>query len=315
VSSILVIYNPTAGRGRVQEHWPQVEHALRRAGINFEAVTTRAPLDALALAERAAGSYTAVVGVGGDGTLHEIANGLLRASGEGETIAVGMVPLGNGDDFAKVIPPETPVGGKPFDWRLAVDKIAGGRTQLFDVGRITGDQTVSERGNGPQYFINSMDVGFGALASNNYRSASLLFKGFSAYLAAVLKTLVDYPTLRLRIQLDDQPPFEQPSTMMAVMNGRCFGSGFWVCPDARADDGLLDVLVAQAVSRLTILRLIPKIMRGTHTHEPVLRMFQARGVLIESSQPLVVEADGEFPYTQARRLQVDILPKRLRVMV
>jgi diacylglycerol kinase family enzyme len=103
--------------------------------------------------------------------------------------------------------------------------------------------------------------------------------------------------------------------MMAVMNGRCFGSGFWVCPDARADDGLLDVLVAQAVSRLTILRLIPKIMRGTHTHEPVLRMFQARGVLIESSQPLVVEADGEFPYTQARRLQVDILPKRLRVMV
>jgi YegS/Rv2252/BmrU family lipid kinase len=315
VTPILVIYNPAAGRGRVQAHWPQVESALRQAGVEFEAVATRAPLDALALAERAAGSYTAVVGVGGDGTLHEIVNGLLRASGQGETIAVGMVPLGNGDDFAKVIPPETPVGGKPFDWRVAVDKIAGGETKLFDVGRITGDRSLSERGDGPQYFMNSMDVGFGALGSHNYRNVPSFLTGFSAYLAAVLKTMIDYPTLHLRIQLDDQPPFEQSTTMTAVMNGRCFGNGFWVCPDARADDGLLDVLVAQAVSRLTILRLIPKIMRGTHTREPVLRLVQARRVLIESREPLVVEADGEFPYTQARRLQVDILPKVLRVII
>jgi YegS/Rv2252/BmrU family lipid kinase len=315
VSSTLVIYNPAAGRGRVQAHWLQVESALRQAGVEFEAVATRAPLDAMAIAERAAGSYPAVVSVGGDGTLHEIVNGLLRASGEGETVAVGMVPLGNGDDFAKVIPPETPVGGKPFDWRAAVDKIAGGQTQLFDVGRITGDQPLPGIGDGPQHFMNSMDVGFGALGSHNYRSVPSFLTGFSAYLAAVLKTLVDYPTLNLRIQLDDQPPFEQPSTMTAVMNGRCFGNGFWVCPAARPDDGLLDVLVAQAVSRLTILRLIPKIMRGTHTHEPVLRLFQARRVSIESHEPLVVEADGEFPYTQAHRLQVDILPKKLRVIV
>jgi len=315
VSSTLVIYNPAAGRGRVQAHWPRLESTLRQAGVEFDAVATRAPLDALAIAEQAAGSYMAVVGVGGDGTLHEIVNGLLRASGEAETTAVGMVPLGNGDDFAKVIPPETPVGGKPFDWRTAVDKIAGGQTQLFDVGRITGDQPLPGMDDRPQYFMNSMDVGFGALGSHNYRNVPSFLTGFAAYLAAVLKTLVDYPTLNLRIQLDDQPPFEQPSTMTAVMNGRCFGNGFWVCPDARADDGLLDVLVAQAVSRLTILRLIPKIMQGTHTHEPVLRLFQARRVSIESKEPLVVEADGEFPYTQARRLQVDILPKRLRVIV
>jgi diacylglycerol kinase family enzyme len=298
VPSILVIYNPAAGRGRVHTHWNQVESALHQAGVKFDAVATSAPLDAMALAERAAGNYEAVVCVGGDGTLHEIVNGLLRAAGDSETIAVGMVPLGNGDDFAKVIPPETPVGGKPFDWRTAVDKIAGRQTQLFDVGRIAGDRPLPERGDGPQYFMNSMDVGFGALGSHNYRSVPSFLTGFSAYLAAVLKTLVDYPTLHLRIQLDDQQPFEQPSTMTAVMNGRCFGNGFWVCPDARA-----------------ILRLVPKIMRGTHTHEPVLRLFQARRVLIESHEPLVVEADGEFPYVQAHRLQVDILPKRLRVIV
>jgi diacylglycerol kinase family enzyme len=136
--------------------------------------------------------------VGGDGTLHEIVNGLLRASGEGETIAAGMVPLGNGDDFAKVIPPETPVGGKPFDWRLAVDKIAGGRTQLFDVGRITGDQPLPERGDGPQYFMNSME--WAALGSHNYRSARRS-EGLFRLSCGNLKTLVDYLHY-IYIQLD-----------------------------------------------------------------------------------------------------------------
>src|SRR4030067_666426 len=104
----LVIYNPTAGRGRAQAHWPLVERALAEAGVEFDAVATRAPLEATALAERAPQSYSSVVGVGGDGTLHEIVNGLLRASSEAETIAVGVVPLGNGHDFAQMIPPDAP---------------------------------------------------------------------------------------------------------------------------------------------------------------------------------------------------------------
>jgi diacylglycerol kinase (ATP) len=311
----LVIYNPVAGNGRVQAYWPAVESALRQAGVEFDAVATNEPLEAMTLAEHAAPRYEAVIGVGGDGTVHEIVNGLLRASGQTETIPMGVIPLGNGDDFAKVIPPETPIGGKAFDWRLAVEKIARGQTQLFDIGRMVGDHLRPEFGDGPHYFMNGMDVGFGAQTALNYMTLPRFLKGLSAYLAAILRTLIDYRIPVLCFQLDDQPSFEQATTMTAITNGRCFGNGFWVCPDACADDGLFDVMMAQGVGRVTIMRLIPKIMKGVHTNEPILQMYRARRVVIESGEPFVVEADGEIPYRETQHLEVEILPKRLRVIV
>jgi len=315
MSSTLVIYNPIAGRGRVRVQWPQVEQTLRTSGIDFEAVPTRSPLDAMLLAREAPNKYAQVIGVGGDGTIHEIVNGLLQASGENETIPMGIIPLGNGDDFAKVIPPETSIGGKPFNWRTAVQKIARSQTQSVDAGRIVGDGLRPEIGNGAHYFINGMDVGFGALAARNLATTPKFLKGLSAYFAAILKTMIDYPSLHLRIQLDDLPPFDQSTTMTVVTNGRCFGNGFWVCPDARMDDGLFDLMVAQRVSRLTILRMIPKLMNGTHINEPIVRMYRARRVVIESDAPLVVETDGEIPYLNAHRLTLDILPKKVRLIV
>jgi len=315
VSSTLVIYNPAAGRGRVQVQWSQVEQSLRASGIDFEAVATRAPLDAMRLARQAPGRYSQVIGVGGDGTMHEIVNGVLQASGETETIPVGLIPLGNGDDFAKVIPPETAIGGKPFDWRAAVQKIARGQTQLFDAGRIVGENLRPGYGDGVHYFINGMDVGFGALAAQNFATTPKFLKGMSAYLGAILKTMIDYPSLHVRLQLDDHPPFEQSTTMTVITNGRCFGNGFWVCPNAQVDDGLFDLMIAESVSRLTILRMIPKLMNGTHINEPIVRMAQARRVVLESDDPLVVETDGEIPYLNARRLTLDILPKTVRMIV
>ena len=313
--SHLVIYNPVAGRGRVQKLWPAVAHALHEASVDFDAMATQTPLDATRLAKEASQKYQAVVSVGGDGTLHEVVNGLLQASAERETIALGLIPLGNGDDFAKVLPPQAPVGGKPFDWRQAVKKIGGGQTQLFDAGRMLGDHLRPEMGKGAHYFINGMDVGFGALAAYNFTITPKFIKGMAAYFAAILKTMVAYPTLHLRIQLDDQPAFEQATTMTAITNGRCFGNGFWVCPEAEANDGLFDLMVAQAVSRRTILRLIPKITKGTHTHELVIKMLRARRVVLESQAPLMIEADGEIPYLETHRIELEILPQKLRMIV
>ena len=178
MSKTLVIYNPVAGRGRVQAQWPQVEQALRAAGLDFDAVPTGAPGDAFRLAREAPPKYSLVVSVGGDGTIHEIVNGLLAASGENETIPLAIIPLGLGDDFAKIIPPETRVGGRPFDWRSAVEKIPRGQTQLFDVGRMTGDHLRPGLAEGPHYFMNGMDVGFGAHALVNLATIPPFFKGF-----------------------------------------------------------------------------------------------------------------------------------------
>jgi len=311
MSRHLVIYNPAAGRGRAIKHWPEVERALIESGVEFDVVATSAPLEAVLLAEKAPEEYSAVIAVGGDGTVHEVVNGLLRASSEGETIALGVIPLGNGDDFAKVIPPETAIGGKVFDWRVAVEKIAQGQTKLFDVGRLSVDQSDSD----PQYFMNGMDIGFGAQAALNFTTVPKFLTGMAAYLAAIMKTLIDYHIPKVSIQIDDQAPFEQSTTMTVVTNGRCFGSGFWVCPDAIVDDGLLNVMVADGIGRVQILSLIPKIMKGAHTNEPILKNFLAKRVVISADESFAVEADGEVPYPQTTHLEVQVLEKKLKVIV
>ena len=159
---------------------------------------------------------------------------------------------------------------------------------MFDVGRMEGDHLRPELGNGAHYFMNGMDVGFGAVASLNFTTIPKFLTGMSAYMATIFKTMIDYPTVRVRIKLDDDEPFDQATTMTAVTNGRCFANGFWVCPDAKADDGLLDVMIADAVSRVQILGLIPKITKGTHTHEPVIKMRRAKRIVFDAVEPFVV---------------------------
>jgi len=306
VNRLLVVANPAAGRGRVRRRWTQVAEALAVAGIEFRVAHTREPLEAARLAEGAAGRYAAVVAVGGDGTVHEVVNGLMRIPAEARP-ALGVVPLGSGDDFAKMIALAGPGAPRP-QWRAAVTAIARGTPRVHDVGVIRDGE------GGEHYFANGMDVGFGAHVARHVAEVPRWLTGVGAYLAAIARTMLRYPTLDVRLQFDDAPPFAHRSTIAAIMNGRCFGGSFWACPEARADDGLLDVMLADVVSRTQILRLVPKLMRGRHTGEPVLRMLRARRVVIESDEPLVVEADGELPPIRARRLEIGVLPGALRVL-
>ena len=203
--STLVLLNPAAGRGRAGTLWPELERALRAASVDFDLARTGSPAEAIELAAKAGERYTTVVAIGGDGTIHTVANGLLRGSGEGETLALGIVPLGSGDDFAKVLPPMAPVGGKAYDWQAAVQKIAGGKTHLFDAGRLTADGPRTTPGEGPEYFINTVDVGFGETVARKVAEVPKFLTGQTMYLAASLKTLADYSSPWMSVQLDDQP--------------------------------------------------------------------------------------------------------------
>jgi diacylglycerol kinase family enzyme len=215
--------------------------------------------------------------------VHEVVNGLMRA---GRGTAFGVVPLGSGDDFAKLVSRDR---------------------EYFDVGRIVA-------GGETRYFANGMDIGFGAHGARNVTRVPRFLTGLGAYLGALVLTMVKYPLLRVRIQLDEAPPFELTTAMTAVMNGTTFGGSFRVCPGARPDDGLLDLLLVDAVSRLEILQLVPKIMRGTHAGDPRLRLVRARRVVIDSEIPLLVEADGEIAFHEAKRLEIALLPGALRVL-
>ena len=293
MNRFFVILNPTAGRGRALREWPRQAEALRDAGISFEMTQTREPGEAVGLAQRAAREVDVVVAAGGDGTVHEVANGLLLAGGEA---ALGVLPLGSGDDFVKMLPPRGPV-----------ERLVQGTARPLDAGRIVA-------GAATRYFANGMDIGFGAHASRNVTRVPRFLTGLGAYLGALALTLVRYPKLEVRLQLDDEPAFAQTTAMTAVMNGRAFGGSFHVCPDARADDGMLDLLIADGIGRLAILGLVPRIMRGTHGDDCRLRLVRARRVVIESQEPLLVEADGEIVFEDARRLEIEVLPGALRVL-
>jgi YegS/Rv2252/BmrU family lipid kinase len=256
---------------------------LRDAGTVFdEAISTR-PFEAAEIAEREAANYERIIAAGGDGTVHEVVNGLMRA---GAQTSFGVMPLGSGDDFAKLL--------------------VNAEARKFDVGRIRSGSEV-------HYFANGMDIGFGAHGARNVKRVPGFLTGFGAYLGALALTMVRYPQLRVRLRLDDAPAVEFTTAMTAIMNGTTFGGSFRVCPEAKPDDGLLDLLLVDAVSRVEILQLVPKILRGSHAGHPRLKMVRARRVVIESDEPLLVEADGEIAYQDARRLEIDLLPAALRV--
>jgi diacylglycerol kinase (ATP) len=232
-----------------------------------------------------------VVACGGDGTVHEVANGLMRA---GAKATLGVIPVGSGDDFAKML-------GNPLE------KLLEGKTKPVDIGRITAD-------GGMRYFANGMDIGFGAHGARNVASVPRFLTGFGAYLGALVLTLVRYPRLEVRMQIDSGPFFDASTVMAAAMNGSTFGGSFRVCPEARIDDGWLDLLIVDALGRLEILGLVPKIMRGAHCGDSRLKLLKIKKMRIETETPLLVEADGEIVFAAARRVEVELLPGALRVL-
>lgn len=309
----LVVLNPMAGHGAALKMFPQVDEALRRSGMEFDVAYTRATMHAVQIAwDAPKQGYERIIAVGGDGIVHEVLNGLMRASEEGETIALGIIPLGTGNDFIKSIPPALNPGQTRDDWKACIPRVTSPKTALADVGKITVDVPTPGVPH-PQYFTNGTDVGFGALVAKAIRGIPLT--GMGAYMVAVMQVLLDYGLPHIKLTIDDKEVIEFNTTLTAVTNGRCFGSSFWLTPMAEITDGELNIVMADTLSRVGIVQIIPQLMKGTHLNHPAVKFRKARKVIIESPNPLIMEADGEMPFHDARRMQIEILPRRLRVMV
>ncbi len=302
----IVILNPKSGKGAAEKLWDQIEAELASGKLEFEMVRTSASCAAIHIAEEAKrDGFENVIAVGGDGTLNEVANGLMRAAdGDGVGGTLGMVPVGSGNDFITSV-------GTP-KWHEAIQRIVSGQTRMIDIGRITGDQPAPGYDSPVRYFLNSIDTGFGAQTAEHAHEVPHL-QGMALYLAAIMKTLIAYSVPRLTIAFDHQR-IEQRSAIMVAANGRQFGGGFLIAPTASIDDGLLDVIVAKGLGRLEILSFLPRVMRGTHIGDPRVKFLQTARLVVDSPDPLTVEADGEIPFIGAHHLDIEILPKRLRIL-
>lgn len=308
MSKTLVILNPASGNGVAGKKYVQVQAALLAGGLNFDEARTSARHDATAIAQEAKQrGYDNFIAVGGDGLVHEIVNGLLRATKGAPAETLGIIPVGSGNDFIKMIP------AKP-DWRDGVERVLRGYRRWFDVGRVSADNLVKGFHEGAQFFVNGLDTGFGAQVATHVHDIPFL-TGTAMYLVGILGTLSHYSIPRVKITLADGKIIEQTSAMVVASNGRCFGGGFWITPKAETDDGLLDVIIADGLGRVGILSLLPKVMQGKHLGDPRIKFLQTPRLTIESPDPLIIETDGEIPYLKSHRAEIEILPNHLRVIV
>ena len=308
--TIKVILNPVSGRGAGQRAAEVIRHTLTEAKATFEIVETTEPLSAVAQAARAVREGWDIIAVaGGDGTGNEVLNGIVEASlgtpaweaGEPAASAMGLIPIGTGNDFAWCM--GVPIG----DVAAACRVLAAGKTQVVDVGRVEDEQ-----GN-VRYFCNNFGAGFDAATTvESYKLRYL--RGSLVFLVAVLKTIFLYYKAPLVTVRYDEQEMELPLLMVSVANGRRTGGMFLIAPQAVQDDGLLDLSLARQVSRLGIFRLIPHFIRGTHATQPTVTVDRTAHIVISSEQDLPVHVDGEIMRTDAHRLEVSALPRRLRVV-
>jgi diacylglycerol kinase (ATP) len=275
---LLAIVNPAAGRGHALRGWRRLAAALEAAGVAFDCVVTRAAGEATGLAARAqADGPRPVLAVGGDGTLHEVLNGLLRAGGRA-TLAVA--PYGTGNDWADFL-------GVPRAPRALAALLARGRTRAVDVGLL---EHAAAGGRETRYFINVAGVGYDAdvLERLSRRGPRPL-----AYLAALAGGLVRYRAPRFTVRAAGLL-IEGPLFVALAMLGRSCGGGMRLAPRARPDDGLLDLVTIDHLAPLAALARLPRIYTGSILEDPAVRFRQCAEVTIETEPATRVQADGQL---------------------
>ncbi len=300
---VKLILNPMADMG----HAWRVANDLRSIVAEYGKADwsgTVYPTHATELARQAGEEgYDMVVAIGGDGTVHEIVNGLMQLPPESRPI-LGVVPVGSGNDFAFSMGLPT----RP-DQALML-ALYGEQPQAIDVGLLKDENGRSE------YFDNTLGIGFDTVVTIRSHRLPIL-RGFLMYLVAVIQTIIlNFNPATLKIETDRES-WQEATLMLTVCNGPREGGGFMVAPDAKADDGLFHYASIKKVSRPMMFRLIPEVMNGTHGRFKAVRMGECVKLTLTSDRPVHIHTDGEI-YTDfgsnLHGLSVEILPGALQVM-
>jgi YegS/Rv2252/BmrU family lipid kinase len=303
-NKIIFIVNPISGQGAGKLAPPEIERLAKDLHLDYEIVCTEQPGHAIYLAQQAAiNGFNPVISVGGDGTSNEVLNGLMRAWNQGfKDTNMGIIGVGRGNDFAYGF-------GIPAGLDEGFKVIQKNQPRFMDVGFILGGDFPQGR-----YFGNGVGIGFDAVVG--FEAAKLThLHGFINYVVAALRTIFLYfhaPTLRIEY---DNNVLTQPSLMVSIMNGRRMGGGFMMAPSALTDDGLLDLCIAGQLSRMGILRLIPKFMKGTQAAHPQIKIGNASKVqVIALDGVLPAHADGETICVAGKELMIEIIKRPIKIL-
>lgn len=304
-----IVINPMSAGGETRRRWPEVEAALRDALGEFRPLFTERSGHATELARTALREGARlVVAVGGDGTLNEVVNGFFEGDRPVAPEAVlGILPLATGGDCIKTL-------GTSRRLAEAAHTLAHGTPRAIDLGRLEYLQHDGTRAT--RYFINITSFGIGGLVDRYVNQSHKLLSGKASFFLATVRASLTYRNARCRITLDDGPVIQQPIYIVAVSNGRFFGGGMKIAPDAEMDDGQFDVVTIGDVSMVTMLRHSSKIYRGTHLGLPHVSVQRARKMVaepVDAGDEVLLDVDGEAPGRLPARFE--IVPRAIRIQV
>lgn len=301
MDDFILIANPISGKGNAKDVAEQGYAALTESGQQGQLVLTSTSGDAKRFAQEAVSDGTRfVIACGGDGTLHEVVNGIAMVP----DVTLGVLPCGRGNDFAAAI-------GVPLKPEAAIATLLSGAPIRVDLGRCynsrqsSADSHQQEGITSPEnlltdsrqpiadcYFTTIATCGYDTEVSRRASKGTPLFAGTASYAYAAVETLFYYEPPFVRLE-GDFGTHEGPLLLAATGITSRYGGGFQIVPDARIDDGLFDVCIIRPVSSLTVLRLLVTLFWGGHVGHPAVSMHQTRTLKIETDTPMLLYADGE----------------------
>jgi diacylglycerol kinase (ATP) len=284
------IINPTSGVGKAKELWKKLIPRIQSELGSFESVFTQSATDATRQARLALkNGFRWIIAVGGDGTLHEVLNGFFEKEKMLYPDArLGILPVGSGDDFKRSIG----WGSDPFE---AIEKLKKGKTIAIDVGKVSYLNHAGKRES--RFFLNIADFGLGGKVMQEVNASSKILGAKLTYLFHGITSLITFRPASALLETSEKNYHFQNLVIGIVANGRYFGSGLGVAPEASLEDGLFDVIIVEKLEVLDLVKLLPQLYRGEVIEHPSITRFRTNQLSVEShsSEPVWLETDGEQP--------------------
>lgn len=292
----LFVVNPNAGRRRCGKRWEVLHRLLqtRTPQLPYDVVFTSGPQDAERFAQQAAAEgYECVYAVGGDGTFHEVLNGIGDAD-----VVLGLIPFGTGNDLARAL-------GVPKKPGLLAEMLQRPRVSRVNAAELQGRRYMLAAG-----------FGFDGIVAHHINTHNAIKNmGSLGYAVSAFSVLRWFKPATLRLEVDGEERTINGAWMVVVANAPFYGGGMRICPEAAVDDDCLDICVVSNLTRMRFIRLFPKVYAGTHIHlREVVQTLRGRRVVIERPAYMQGHVDGELFAHRGTTLEISLSPRRFRVV-
>lgn len=273
MEKILYIINPVAGGGKTKELVPLIKETMTNKDIDYNIVFTTKPKEGTDLAKKGLNQgYTRIVAVGGDGTVNEVAFGIIEA-GKG---ILGILPSGTGNDLARSL-------DIPLNPKNALDTILDGKIKSIDIGTVNDN-----------LFLNISSIGFDAEVVIITNKIKTKIKSSISYVLALFMTIFRFKCISVEMEIDGLT-LQDKILLVAVGNGKYYGGGIKILPMSNVEDGYFHVCIVKKISKLKLLFLLPTIVNGSHINQKkYVKIYKAKKVKVRARDKSYLNIDGEI---------------------